>query len=200
MTGKRKAIALSVSSLLLGAAIMPAGWAQQTPAAVGDSAVSPPVNHESAPILEVLKAQEQGFRVRGYVVRWRDSRVYVSGSPDDPRAAGENLDFTVYRLNVEGHNILRFSANPSEANANDASTDAEQSRASITLGAAKIDEVMDAENGGYRFIAYKVMWHDMPVMIVDSGHPLRTVGERINFRVLHSGAADNKLLVFSAGD
>src|ERR1700730_10562728 len=53
--------------------------------------LAPPVNHESGTISEVLTAQDAGYRQIGYVVRWRGSQVFVTGSPHAaPRSGRES--------------------------------------------------------------------------------------------------------------
>ena len=174
-----------------------AGAQQPTRPTTDLSALAPPVNHESGTISEVLTAQDSGFRQIGYVVRWRDSQVFVTGSPTVPHRVGENLDFTVYRTVAGGRKMLRFAANEPQSDTSSEREEAESSHASITSGGAPIENSLLAENDGYRFAAYQVMWHGMRVMVVD---PLQKsvykTGDTINFRVLRSGAGDDRLLAF----
>jgi hypothetical protein len=163
--------------------------------------LAPPVNHESGTISEVLTAQDAGYRQIGYVVRWRDSQVFVTGSPNVPHRVGEILDFTVYRMETAGRKILRFAANLPQSDTSSERDESESSHASITSGSAPVEDGLVAENDGYRFAAYRVMWHGMRVVVVD---PLQKtvykIGEPINFRVLRSGAGDERLLVFALTD
>lgn len=178
-----------------------AGAQQPARSAAEMSALAPPVNHESGTISEVLTAQDSGFRQIGYVVRWRDSQVFVSGSLTAPRGVGENLDFTVYRTVAGGRKILRFAVNEPQSDTSGEREEAESSHASITSGGAPIEDSLIAENDGYRFAAYQVRWHGMRVMVVD---PLQKsvykTGDTINFRVLRSGAGEERLLAFALSD
>lgn len=178
-----------------------AGAQQPTRDATDMSALAPPVNHESGTISEVLTAQDSGFRQIGYVVRWRDSQVFVTGAPTVPHRIGENLDFTVYRTVAGGRKILRFAANEPQSDTSSEREEAESSHASITSGSAAIENSLIAEHDGYRFAAYQVMWHGMRVLVVD---PLQksvyTIGDTVNFRVLRSGAGDDRLLAFALSE
>src|SRR5580658_4665700 len=83
-----------------------AAFAQQTrPESVP---LSPPVNHESGLISDVLIARDGDYRQVGSIVRWRDAQIFVSSAPGRVPRQGENLDFTVYRSMHGGRKVLRF--------------------------------------------------------------------------------------------
>jgi hypothetical protein len=165
------------------------------------SVLSPPINHESGSIEEVLTADDGGFRMRGYVVIWRGSRVFVSGAPAEPRQSGANLDFTVYRSSVNGQRGLRFAITQTSDDQSVAQDEGRNAQVSITSGTAKVEDVLTADNDGYRFVAYLVSWHDKRVAVVDPLlHPARSVGEQIDFRVFHTGASENRQLSFALSD
>src|ERR1700730_8036284 len=111
--------------------------------------LAPPVNHESGTISEVLTAQDAGYRQIGYVVRWRDSQVFVTGSPNVPHRVGENLDFTVYRMETAGRKILRFAANLPPSGTGRGREEAERSKGPISLSRAPVEDSLVAENDGY---------------------------------------------------
>jgi hypothetical protein len=165
------------------------------------SALAPPVNHESGTISEVITVRDAGYRQMGYVVGWRDSQIFVAGSPNLPHRVGESLDFTVYRVVTGGRKILRFAADQSQSDASSERDEAESSHASVTSGRAPVENTLVAENDGYRFAAYQVMWHGMRVVVVD---PLQKtvyqIGDPINFRVLRSGAEEARLLTFTLSE
>lgn len=164
-------------------------------------ALAPPVNHESGTIREVLTVQDAGYRQIGYVVQWRDSQIFVNGASIEPHRVGDNLDFTVYRIVTGGRKMLRFAANQSQSETGSERDESESSHASITSGSAPVENSLFAESDGYRFAAYQVTWHGMRVVVVD---PLQNtvykVGDRINFGVLRSGAADERLLAFALNE
>jgi alkylated DNA nucleotide flippase Atl1 len=161
-------------------------------------ALSPPVNHETARIEQVITATDNGFRARQYVVTWRAMRIVVAGTPENARMAGDNLDIVVYRSDVNGHKVLRFETTPSTSNENVADADSEASRASVTLGSAPIEASLSAESDGYQFVGYFVTWHNQRVFVVDpKSAPARGQGEIINFHVVHKGAGANQRLWFS---
>jgi hypothetical protein len=172
----------------------------QTPAdpAAGTSALAPPANHESGTIDQVLTANDGGYQMRSYIVTWRGSRVLVSGSPAAPLTSGANLEFTVYRSSVNGQRGLRFVVAPSGGDANVAQDESDNSQVSITSGTAKVQDVLAADDDGYSFVAYLVNWHDQRVAVVDpSLHTPKVAGDKIDFRVFHTGAPDNRQLSFA---
>jgi hypothetical protein len=176
---------------------------QQAPASqpAERSVLSPPINHESGTIDEVLTAEDGGYRMRGYVVNWRGSRVFVSGAPAEPRQNGANLDFTVYRSNANGQRGLRFAITQMGDDSSVAQDEGRNAQVSITSGTAKVEDVLTADNDGYRFVAYLVSWHDKRVAVVDPLlHAARSVGDQIDFRVFHTGASDNRQLSFALAD
>lgn len=161
------------------------------------SALAPPVNHESGHIESMLTATDQGYRYTAYVVQWRDARIVVTDRTLVPRQAGDSLDFVVHRQST-GRNILRFDSGATE-NDNEVDEDGESSTAAITLGTSKIDEVVSVDSDGYRFAGYFVNWHEQRVFIPDPlSQPLKSIGDTVNFRVLHTSLGGNKVLSFSS--
>lgn len=180
-----------------------AAQAQQAPPVQPSdaSALTPPINHESGTVVEVLTAEDGGYRMRGYVVNWRSARVFVSGAPAEPRQPGANLDLTVYRSNVNGHRNLRFAIAQPGDDESVAQDEGRNSEVSITSGTAKVEEVLTAENDAYRFTAYLVNWHNRRVAVVDPLlHAPHAVGDQIDFQVLHTGANENRQLSFGLAD
>jgi hypothetical protein len=165
------------------------------------SALSPPINHESGTIDEVLTAEDGAYRMRGYIVSWRSARVFVSGPPAEPRQTGTGVDLTVYRSNVNGQRSLRFAIAKTADDTTVAQEEVRNSQVAISAGTAKVEEVLNAENEGYRFTAYLVTWHGRHVAVVDPLlHAPHAVGDQIEFRVFHTGADENQRLSFSLSD
>ena len=176
---------------------------QQAPALQSGepSPLAPPINHESGTIDEVLTAEDGGYRMRGYVVNWRSARVFVSGAPAEPRQPGASLDLTVYRSSVNGQHSLRFAITQLGDDASVAEDEGRNSQVSITSGTAKVEDVLQADSDGYRFLAYLVSWHDRRVAVVDPLlHGTHAVGDQIDFRVFHTGASENRQLSFAVSD
>jgi hypothetical protein len=160
------------------------------------SSLVPPVNHETGRIETVLTASDEEYRFKAYVLTWRSTRIVVAGAPEEPHAAGDNLNVVVYRSEIKGHKVLRFESKPENENAEDA--DSTASSASITQGTARIEDAISAESDGYRFVGYFVSWHDKRVFVVDpQSGPTRAIGESINFRVLRTGTGASRRLSFS---
>ena len=147
--------------------------------------MSPPTNHESGTISDVLTADDGGYRMRGYIVTWRGSRVFVAGQAADPRPVGASLDFTVFRSSVHGQRGLRFAVSQAGDDTSVAEDESRNAHVSITAGTSKVEDVLAVDNEGYSFVAYLVSWHDKRVAVVDpSLHPPKAVGDQIDFKVL----------------
>jgi hypothetical protein len=162
------------------------------------SLLTPPTNHESGRVEEIITAADDGYRSREYALAWRSTRIVVAGIPDGTHVPGDNLDIVVYRTDVDGHKVLRFAENASASNETLVDPDSASPVASVTLAKARIEETVSSESEGYRFVGYFVTWHDKRVFVVDTqSAPIRAVGETINFRVLRSGSGADKRLSFS---
>jgi hypothetical protein len=162
------------------------------------SPLSPPINHESGRVEEIITATDDGFRFRGYVLLWRSTRIVVAGAPDESYRPGDNLDVVVSRAEVNGHKVLRFAAGPSASNENIVDGESTNSSASMTLGRARIEETISAESEGYRFVGYFVTWHNQRVFVADpQSAPTRAIGETIDFQVWRTGLGLSQRLSFS---
>jgi hypothetical protein len=163
-----------------------------------NSPVSPPANHETGRIEAVITAADDGYRFRGYVLTWRSMRIVVAGAPDESHVAGDNIDVVVYRREVNGHRVLRFESKSGASNEDVVDHESTNSSASITLGTARIEDIVSSESDGYRFVGYFVLWHNQRVFVVDpQSAPTRATGETINFRVLRTGLGASQRLSFS---
>jgi hypothetical protein len=162
-----------------------------------NSPLSPPVNHETARLDEVITAADGGYRSRQYVLTWLSMRIVAAGTSNEAHAPGDSLNVVVYRSDTNGHKVLRFESTPTEPN-EDVDDDSAPSSASITLGTARIEDAVSAESDGYLFVGYFVTWHNQRVFVVDpQSAPARATGETINFRVLRTGLGANQRLSFS---
>ena len=191
---KLKLMRKPVFGILLAILAWPA-FAQQPRS--DSAALSPPVNHESGVVSEVLIARDGGYSQVGSIVRWRDAQIFVSASPSKMPRSGDILDFTVYRSVQDGRKILRFETNQDSASASDEEESA-SSRASISSGSAKVENVLSADNDGYGFVAYQVTWHGARVVVIDPlAREPRAIGEQINCRVSRSGSDENRELALT---
>jgi hypothetical protein len=182
----------------IGIALMCATFASAQAPATQTSALSPPINHESGRVEEIITAADDGFRFRGYVLLWRSMRIVVAGALDESYRIGDNLDVVVTRAEVNGHKVLRFAAAPSDSNENIVDRESTNSSASMTLGRARIEETISAESEGYRFMGYFVTWHDKRVFVVDpQSTPARAIGETVDFQVWRTGPGLSQRLSFS---
>jgi hypothetical protein len=187
----------SILGILLATLAWPA-FAQQPRS--DSAALSPPVNHESGVVGEVLVARDAGYSQVGSIVRWRDAQIFVSSSPVKIPRSGDILDFTVYRSVQDGRKILRFEASQDSVSASD-EEESGSSHASISSGTSKVESVLSADSDGYRFVAYQVTWHGARVVVIDPlAREPRAIGEQINFRVSRSGSDETRQLAFTLTD
>lgn len=159
---------------------------------------------ETAIIEEVVSTEDNGYRLSAYVVRWHNTRVLVS----DPLAAthlgvGNSVHFLVSRHDVGGSRILSFNTTGREAEPRESRTPKQPRDSSFLSEAASgtglVEEVLSAEDEGYRFVAYIVQWHGTRAAISDPlARSRRSVGDDMAFLVMRSDMTGSRLLVFLA--
>jgi hypothetical protein len=158
--------------------------------------LSPPVNHESGRIEQILTARDGAFQYRAYVLSWRNAHIVIADASEETHAIGDPRDVVVYRTEVNGRKVLRFEAAQSTADAA-AELESSSTSAAITLGTARIDEIVSAEVDGYRFVAYALLWHDQHVMVVDPrADSTKAIGDTLDFKVFHTGVGSTQRLIF----
>jgi hypothetical protein len=183
----------------IGALTAEAGQpAEPQPPAAQEQTSSPAFTHETAVIEEVIAAVDDGYRFRACVVRWHGARVLVS----DPLAnshggVGDSIRFIVSRHDVDGMRLLSFTSVDHDADRHKSAPQKEIPDSSITSDTATIDEVLRAEDGGYRFTAYLATWHGTRIAVSD---PLArshgVIGGPVTFAAMHTGATGERLLSF----
>ena len=169
--------------------------APQAPAPQPPSLEKP--SFDRAVIEEVIEAVDDGYRFNAYIVRWHGSRVLVS----DPIGAGhlevgDTIRFLVGRHDVAGHRVLLFMS--LERSANPQSPPVEPMEVAVASDTpATVEEVLNAEDGGYRFRAYLVRWRGkrvaVPDILLQTPHG---VGEQLQVIAAHTSLAGRQLLTF----
>ena len=187
----------------IGALRAEGGWAAepQPPAAQAQTS-SPAFTDEMAVIEEVIAAVDDGYRFRAYVVRWHGARVLVSDPlADSHSGVGDSIRFIASRHDVDGMRLLSFTSVDHNAGPHRSAPQKGISDSSTTSEAATIDEVLSAEDGGYRFTAYLTTWHGTRIAVSDLlARSHGVIGAPVTFLAMHSGATGEHLLSFIGAD
>jgi hypothetical protein len=183
-----KALALCTLCALPGTAAQ-----AQQPGAPSAPPGQSPASHASftahtAVVEEVISAVDAGYRFNAYVVRWHGARVLVA---DDlalsTRSVGESISFIATRHEVNGDRILHFISTDRGTDRRDTVPRKDVPSWSADSDTGTIEEVLAAEEAGYRFVAYILEWHHARIAISDPlsrsrhgpGEPLSFLATRI---------------------
>jgi hypothetical protein len=181
----------------------------QDPPAVANSA-SPAPQTETASVEEVLAAEDDGYRASTYVVRWHGNRVLlVDPLASTKLAVGASVSFAVTRHEVGGKRLLGFVIMRNQDCPCDDSgqrpktapptKDATPVSGSVDFGTGIVEEVLGAEDGGYRAIGYIVQWKDRRIAVADPIAQSRYgIGDTISFLAVRSKLKGLSLLAFTA--
>lgn len=122
-----------------------------------------------APIEEVLNVVDDGYGFDAYIVRWHGARVLVTAPlADGHLKAGDDLTFMAMKLKLSGQQQLTFismdrSGSAQAFEALGRTLYHEDRQPALTAGgestAVPIQEVLQAEDGGYQQTAYIGQWH-----------------------------------------
>lgn len=157
----------------------------------------------SAAVEEVVAGEDAGFRSVAYVVRWHGARVLV----EDPLArsrlgVGDNLNFIASHHDASDKRLLSFIFAGAACKCDDKShkQDAAQdgySGAKTMVGL--VEEVLSAEEDGYRFVAYIVQAQGSRVAVSDPlAQSHHAVGENISFLTIRNNVTGNRIMAFLA--
>lgn len=169
----------------------------QSPAAQAQTS-SPAFTDETALIEEVVAAVDDGYRFRACVVRWHGVRVLVSDPlADSHGGVGDSIRFIASRHDVDGMRLLSFTSVDHNADRHRSAPQKAIRDSTISSEDATIDEVLSAEDDGYRFTAYLATWHGTRIAISDPLARSHDVsGSPVTFVALHTGATGERLLSF----
>jgi len=122
---------------------------------------------ESAIIEEVLSGVEDGFRPRAYIVTWHGSRVLVLElQAQSNKNAGDGINFMAARIDVGGQRILSFVSTERELHPTPG-VPGQGVQDSAATESGVVEEVLGAQDKGYRFVAYVVRAHDQQIAVSD---------------------------------
>jgi hypothetical protein len=157
----------------------------------------------SAAVEEVVASEEDGYRAIAYVVRWHGSRVLMQ----DPIArsrlgVGDSLNFMASHHDVAGRRLLSFIFSEPACNCDDksrkaAATQGGNSGAKSAVGL--VEEVLSAEEDGYRFVAYILQAQGSRIAVSDPlAQSHSVVGQNIAFLALRNSVTGNPVMTFLA--
>ena len=184
------------------------GNAAGTPAPSELQAPTTPRISQTATIEEVMATDEDGYRARSYVVRWHGARVLVT----DPLSRthlhiGESISFIAARHEVAGQRILSFVLDGRQACRCDDKSPKPGvpavEAASAEMKTGLVEEVLSAEQDGYRFVAYIVQSHGSRLAVADPiARTHSAVGDSISFmanRIKLNGTGIASFMIMPAG-
>jgi hypothetical protein len=205
---------LRTSLLAATAALLPLlGAAQQAainqdPPAVAKSA-SPAPQTATASVEEVLAAEDDGYRVSTYVVRWHGNRVLlVDRLAATHLAVGDDVSFLVMRHEVGGNRLLSFALSNQDCRCEDRrqrpkTPPVDKDPPPVSSGAdfktGIVEEVLSAEDGGYRTVGYIVQSKGTRIAVADPiAQSHHGIGDSISFLAVRTKLNGLSLLAFTA--
>jgi hypothetical protein len=175
----------------LAALAQPADGSPAIPPASSASALL-----ESAPIEEVIEASDQGYRFDAYVVRWHGARVLVS----DPAGAchlgvGDSIHFVVGHGDVGERHLLTFISMERPEKQSEAGS-ATPAAVTSQSGTALVEQVLNANDGAYRFTAYIAQWQGKRVAFPEIGEAPLSVGTDTQVLTMHVSVMGHQVMQF----
>jgi len=152
-------------------------------------------SEHSGIIDEVLTTNVDGFGYTAYILDSPGGRIAVEDVAGAmPHRVGDQLSFVSQRIespNSSGSGILRFEPSALE-------TDKQEGvNLSMTQETATVEEALNVQSDGYRFVAYIVKWHGTRVAVTDAlSNTKYAVGDRINFPASRATSSRGRQLSF----
>jgi hypothetical protein len=153
---------------------------------------------DSAPIEEVIEANDQGFRFDAYIVRWHGARVLIS----DPLGVchlsmGDSIHFIVAHTDIGDRHLLSFMSTERPERRGEAASAPPQPTGTAQTGTALVEEVLSASDGAYRFTAYIAQWQGKRIAIPDLiGGTHLPVGTEARIVATHASVMGYQVLQF----
>jgi hypothetical protein len=166
---------------------------------------SPALHPDTASVEEVLSTQDDGYYASAYVVRWHGNRVLlVDRLASTHLTVGANVSFTVTRQEVGGRRLLSFvlcrcddGRQRPKTSAIDKDPTPVSSSADFKTGI--VEEVLGAEDGGYRAIGYIVQSKGARLAVADPiAESHYGIGDSISVLAVRTKLKGLSLLAFTA--
>lgn len=166
---------------------------------------SPALQSETTSVEEVLATEDDGYNASTYVVRWHGNRVLlVDRLASTHFAVGANVSFTVTRREVGGRRLLSFDLCRCDDGRQRPKTPAiDQDPTTVSSGAdfktGIVEEVLGADDGGYRAIGYIVQSKGARLAVADPiAQSHYGIGDIISFLAVRTKFKGLSLLAFTA--
>jgi len=132
--------------------------AQQTVESQSPNASLKPL---SVPVESIIASEQDGYHALAYIVRWHGTRVLLTRPPVQPRlSVGDNANIIVSHHDVAGKKLLSFIFTSTQECNCELKPHPAISPTDISGGAESttgvVEEVLSAEDSGYRSIGYVV--------------------------------------------
>jgi hypothetical protein len=200
---------MNLRTLLLAAtaALLPLlGAAQQAAISQDPPAVA---KSETASVEEVLATEDDGYRASTYVVRWHGNRVLlVDRLAATHLSVGDDVSFLVMRHEVGGNRLLSFALSNQDCRCEDSrqrptTLPVDKDPPPVSGGAdfktGIVEEVLSAEDGGYRTVGYIVQSKGKRIAVADPiAQSHYGIGDSISFLAVRTKLKSLSLLAFMA--
>lgn len=190
----------TAATLLLGVS---SGFAQGSQPCVANAPVAPAPTEESAVVEAAVTGEQDGYRYRAYIADWRGYRILLRDPlqrTDFP--AGSNVNLLIMRHEIAGRRILDFDVLDSgsdrgRSSAKQAPMKPAPMNASSVEQSGLVEDVLSAQQDGFRFRAYVVDLQGQRVPVFDtlslSDH---AIGEQIDVLGVRLNTGHGALAVF----
>jgi hypothetical protein len=157
----------------------------------------------SAAIEEVVASEDAGYQAIAYVVRWHGTRVAVVDPLGRSRlSVGDTLNFFASHHDVADNRLLSFVFMGPGCKCDDKSdkpAPARDGNSAAKTAVGVVEEVLSAQEDGYRFVAYIVQAQGSRIAVSDPlAQSHHVVGENISFLAMSNSAAGNPVMTFLA--
>jgi hypothetical protein len=166
-------------------------------------------NAEAAGVEDVVATEDDGFRASTYVVRWHGNRVLlVDPLASTHLAVGDTANFVISHQEIGGKRLLSFvftgnkdcrCKDQQQPTTTPKSGDPGSASGGADYKTGIVEEVLSAEDDGYRAVGYIVQAQGARIAVAD---PLAqshySVGDTLSFLAVRTKFKDLSLLAFMA--
>jgi hypothetical protein len=156
----------------------------------------------SAPVEEVVASEDAGYKAIAYVVRWHGMRVLVDDTLARSRlSVGDGVNFIASHHDVGDNHLLSFMfmGPPCKCDDKSKSAPTQNGNSAAKSAVGIVEEVLSAQEDGYRFVAYIVQAPGARIAVSDPlAQSHHVVGENISFLAMSNSAAGNPVMTYLA--
>jgi hypothetical protein len=170
---------------------------------------NPRFKTETASVEEVVATEDDGYHASNYVVRWHGNRVLLVDPLASTRlAVGDNASFVVSHHDIGGKRLLSFvftrdqdsrCEDKQQPTAPPKNRDPGPVSSGADFKTGIVEEVLSAEDDGYRSVGYIVQAQGKRIAIADPiAQSHYGIGDSISFLAMRSKLKGLSLLAFTA--